>query len=92
MEARQAHSYVSLPDKLANIIDTIVSTVYFGGDKKYQDRKDFVIKSIQTLVDQETKRNPSLKEKLLSSNNLQSNEIVVRRRGNRIHDTKFRIK
>lgn len=91
MEARQAHSYVSLPDKLANIIDTIVSTVYFGGDKKYQDRKDFVIKSIQTLVDQETKRNPSLKEKLLSTPSIEK-EIVVKRRGNRINDTKFRIK
>lgn len=91
MEARQAHSYVSLPMKLANVIDTCVSTVILGGAQKYQDRKDFVIKSIQTLVDQETKRNPSLKEKLLSTPNLEK-EIIVKRRGNRIHDTKFRIK
>lgn len=91
MEARQAHSYVSLPVKLAEVIDTIVSTVIYGGDKKYQDRKDFVIKSIQSLVDSETKRNPSLKEKLLSKNP-QENEIIVKRRGNRIHDTTFRIK
>jgi len=98
MEARQAHlerrknhSYTSMPIKLAAVIDTIVDTVFHGGDKKYQDRKDFVIKSIQNQVEFETKRNPELKQKLLSLPETKT-EITVRRRGNRIHDTTFRIK
>ena len=91
MEARQAiqrqkDAYISMPRKLATVIDTCVSNIFVGGTEKYQDRKDFVIKSIQNLVDYETKRNPSLKEKLSAQ------EIIIRRRGNRIHDTTLRIK
>jgi hypothetical protein len=87
--ARQDHFYPNLPKPLGEVIDTCVSTILKGGTLKYQDRKDFIVKSIQNQIEKEKQRNPILQEKL--SKIKSSAEVVVinnsnNSRGNRIHD------
>ena len=78
---REHHRYVNLDKKFVEIIDSCVANIFSNGEKVYSNRKDFVTKACQQLIDREKAISPRL-ERILEE---KSSEIkVVMGEGNRI--------
>ena len=54
--ARKDHVYVNLDRNLIEIVDKLVAGIFVTGTHKYIDRKDFVTKAVQSLIERETEK------------------------------------
>lgn len=97
MSIRQDYIYPNLPRTLVEVVDVCVANILQNGTQVYDTRKDFIVKAIHNLINQEKVRNPTLSKKIDKQllNTPETTVITTNTKkrglkvgGNRIHVTK----
>lgn len=81
--SRQDHQYVNLPRTLVEVVEKCVSNIFSNGTQVYQNRKDFIIKSILQQIENEKTKDSTLARKVspLELKNSINNKTANRTRG-----------